>query len=244
MTGVPASAAIEYLGLSGWSLDRAVDYFFSSGMSGQSFRGRRKIDSGALRSFFDAYKDPNRDSILAEGIIRMCEDLGVNPEDIVMLILSWRMGAETMGEWSWDDFSCGMEKLGVDSLQKLKTRIPNLRRELEYPGAYREIYNFAYLFSRENGQKCLQLDTAVAMWRLLISSDRWKYIDDWLDFLQTHHKRAISKDTWTQLLEFMTSIKDDFSNYDEDGAWPYLLDEFVEYERSKLRGTGNEQNGV
>lgn len=37
------------------------------------------------------------------------------------------------------------------------------------------------------------------------------------------------QDTWAQFLDFMHTIKSDFSNYDADGgAWPYLLDEFVE----------------
>lgn len=28
-------------------------------------------------------------------------------------------------------------------------------------------------------------------------------------------------------------IKPDFSNYDDAGAWPYLMDEFVEYMKKK-----------
>jgi len=51
--------------------------------------------------------------------------------------------------------------------------------------------------------KCLQLDTAIAMWKLLFSDGRrWPLVDAWCDFLQTHHNRAISKDTWVQLFDF------------------------------------------
>jgi hypothetical protein len=31
----------------------------------------------------------------------------------------------------------------------------------------------------------------------------------------------------------LQQIKPDFSNYDDAGAWPYLLDEFVEYMKKK-----------
>jgi len=49
----------------------------------------------------------------------------------------------------------------------------------------------------------VQLDVALAMWDLLLPSSRWQHIEAWKDFLQTHHKRAVSRDTWNQLLEFV-----------------------------------------
>jgi hypothetical protein len=49
----------------------------------------------------------------------------------------------------------------------------------------------------------LPLDTALAMWQLLFADERrWQYIDDWCAFLQEHHNRAVSKDTWVQLFDF------------------------------------------
>jgi len=35
------------------------------------------------------------------------------------------------------------------------------------------------------------------------------------------------------VLRAVQQIKPDFSNYDDAGAWPYLMDEFVEYMRKK-----------
>ena len=66
-----------------------------------------------------------------------------------------------------------------------------------------EIWDYAYMFSREKGQKCVQLDTAIAMWQLLFAHLQWPLADAWCDYVQTHHRRAVSRDTWVQLLDFI-----------------------------------------
>lgn len=45
-----------------------------------------------------------QDAILAEGIQQLCDDLGVEPEDIVMLVISWHLQAAAMGEYSREEF--------------------------------------------------------------------------------------------------------------------------------------------
>lgn len=243
VTGSSSKVAVECLQLTNWAVEPAIDYYYSSGYlaTGQSTR----IDRNALHQLFTKYKDPTQDAILAEGIIQLCEDVGVDPEDLVMLVLSYHLNAQSMGEFTRTEFETGMERLGVDSIDKLKAKVPQLRGELKDADAFRQIYNFAYLFSREKGQKCVQLDTALAMWQLLIPKATWRYIDDWCEFLEERHKRAVSKDTWTQLLDFIRNIDDSFGNYDENGAWPYLIDEFVGWQKEKNQSNsgGGTANG-
>lgn len=133
---------------------------------------------------------------------------------------------------------------------------------------------------------------AMAMWDLLLPPSRWQHVEAWKEFMRTHHKRPVSRDTWNQLLEFVLVRADwrrrlrslaavpmqtvgrrrrwamwagskarlgtlscwpvrsaagcllplpqpllaapsrlvqttapDFSNFDDSGAWPYLIDE-------------------
>lgn len=234
ITGADQRVAVECLQLGSWNVEAAIDYFYSSGLSSMaSLRSGGRLDRDAIHKLYLRYKDPDSDQILAEGIAKLCEDLGVEPDDIVMLVLSWHFKAAAMYEYSREEFEEGLTKLGVDSLDKLKAKLPSLRAEMDSPDKFRQIYNFAYLFSREKGQKCVHLDVGVAMWQLLVPPSRWQHIGAWCEFLTEHHKRAISRDTWTQLLDFMQNVKPDFSNYDDAGAWPYLLDEFVEQMRAQ-----------
>ncbi|XP_039006260.1 DCN1-like protein 1 isoform X2 [Hibiscus syriacus] len=157
--------------------------------------------------------------ILADGITLLCNDLQVDPQDIVMLVVSWHMKASTMCEYSKEEFFTGLQALGIDSLEKFIQRISFMRSELKDEQKFREIYNFAFGWAKEKGQKSLALDTAIGMWQLLFAEMQWPLVDHWCQFLQTMDLAL--------------------SNYDAEGAWPCLIDEFVEY----LNENGIIQNG-
>ncbi|BBH01434.1 hypothetical protein Prudu_011702 [Prunus dulcis] len=174
-----------------------------------------------LEGAFDVFYNPCADMILADGISILCNDL--------QLVVSWHMKAATMCEFSKQEFIDGLETLGIDSLEKFREKIPFMRSELKDEQKFREIYNFAFGWAKEKGQKSLALDTAIGMWQLLFAEKQWPFVDHWCQFLQARHNKAISRDTWSQLLEFARAVDSSLTNYDAEGAWPYLIDEFVEY---------------
>lgn len=232
ITGGSDKQAIECLRQAAWSVEGGIDVFYSSGMQAAA----APMDTSGVEKMFDRYKDPGDSSkMMAEGIGHLCDDLGVEPSDIALLVLSYHLSARIMCEYTRDEWVNGLLRLGIDSIDKLKSKLGDMRGELQDTHRFQEVYNYSFQWACEENKKVMGLDTALAMWQLLYADERrWQYIDDWCEFLQEHHKgRTISKDTWAQLFEFARQIKPDFSNYDDAGAWPYLMDEFVEYMKKK-----------
>jgi hypothetical protein len=92
-------------------------------------------------------------------------------------------------------------------------------------------------FAKDPCSRNVSVETAVFLWKLLLLP-KHPLTENWTTFLEvTEKKHDVSKDSWNMLLDFFEEIQGDISNYDEDGPWPVLIDEFVEYE--KLKASSN-----
>lgn len=98
---------------------------------------------------------------------------------------------------------------------------------------FRSFYMYSFDYNKPPEQRSIPIETAKNLFPLIMEG-RFKHLDLWTDFLQSR-THAISKDTFSLLLDFALTINDDMSNFDEEnGAWPVLLDEFVDYARPRL----------
>jgi DCN1-like protein 1/2 len=211
-----------------WNLDQAVDAYFT--------RAPKPVNNSKIEKIFDEYCENDKNVILMNGTERLCADLNVDPNNVLMLVLSWHLESESMCEFSRAGWIKGWSKFGVQSLQQMRDTIPELKKDLSDPAIFKQIYvwTFGWAKSLDSQQKSLPLETAIAFWELILEKDKYIHLDLWIEFLVNEYKKSINKDVWSLLLDFMNTIGHDFSGYDEDGAWPTVFDSFVEYARNKL----------
>ena len=149
----------------------------------------------------------------------------MDPNDILMLVLSWHLESESMCEFTRKGWSTGWTKLGVKSFEQMKSSLEDFKRELLDPEIFKQIYvwTFCWAKSLDDQQKSLPLDTSVAFWRLILPKDKYKHLELWIDYVTNNYKKSINKDVWNLFLDFMESVGDDFSRYDEGRLIEYDL---------------------
>ncbi|KAI7802641.1 DCN1-like protein 5 isoform X1 [Triplophysa rosa] len=180
------------------------------------------------------YEYAGSDDIVGpESMEKFCEDIGVEPENIVMLVLAWKLEAINMGFFTKEEWLKGMTSLQCDCTERLQGKLDYMRSQLNDPVIFKNIYRYAFDFARDKDQRSLDMDTAKSMLALLLGRT-WPLFPVFHQFLEQSKYKVMNKDQWYNVLEFSRTVNADLSNYDEDGAWPVMLDEFVEWHKARI----------
>lgn len=77
----------------------------------------------------------------------------------------------------------------------------------------------------------IEKDVVMALLPIVLSAQRAPHLNLFLEFLQTSSTVRITLDQWDSFLQFNNVVGLDLKNYEDDGAWPLLLDEYIEWRR-------------
>ena len=136
--------------------------------------------------------------------------------------------------------------LGPCAVEGLATLFSSLTREFAVdPQRFAAFYHFFFFVARDRGHRNLADATAVEGWRFLLGGGRFALLEPWCAFVRERREggKGVSEDTWCQVLDFAHSCNDAsrggggcLDAYDPHGAWPVLVDEFVDHVRRRGKG--------
>jgi len=214
-------------------------------------RMRKSSSSGAKKptppstafyeELFNKYKEADENSISPAGMEKLCTAISVDPADVLMLVLAWSLGAGQMGYFSHSEWQSGLGKLGsVASEAELKERLEDIHKStLRNAEDLRDLHIFTHKFCREERRKNIDVASAQIMLQLLLKPVYAAHVAKISEFLEQNKeiaKRGVSLDEWTMLLQFCREIQPDCSNFADDGAWPLVLDDYVEWRKEQDGG--------
>eukprot|EP01116_Phalansterium_solitarium_P000779 TRINITY_DN10640_c0_g1_i1.p1 TRINITY_DN10640_c0_g1~~TRINITY_DN10640_c0_g1_i1.p1 ORF type:complete len:391 (-),score=133.22 TRINITY_DN10640_c0_g1_i1:147-1319(-) len=191
----------------------------------------------SLDKLFDKYRDighketGERDDVIrGNGSLTYSSELGISDDkDPGLLVVAWKLNATTkVWEFTRGEFVGGWSVLGCWNLDTMKRKLREWKDELKNPAKFKPFYNFCFDYLKEE-KKILSTEEAVTVWEMLGLHSSWSMMAKFVEFLTATNKKAVSRDTWRLFLNFVEQYPKSFAQYDADGCWPSLLDEFVEW---------------
>ncbi|KAH7927071.1 DUF298-domain-containing protein [Leucogyrophana mollusca] len=102
--------------------------------------------------------------------------------------------------------------------------------------AFSELYQFCFILAKPPQGRNIDIETAIAFWSVLLGP-RYPIITDVIEFLNEKGTyKGANKDLWSM---FCRTVDRSLKDYEADGAWPTLLDDFVAWRRGKMTSTSN-----
>eukprot|EP01123_Difflugia_compressa_P008213 TRINITY_DN2395_c1_g1_i1.p1 TRINITY_DN2395_c1_g1~~TRINITY_DN2395_c1_g1_i1.p1 ORF type:complete len:253 (+),score=27.97 TRINITY_DN2395_c1_g1_i1:54-812(+) len=227
-TGSSEARSLTYLKRFKWDVEAAVNDYFQNPPPLE----KQKYDERAIESLFDTYAGKGGTIIGETGLENFFNDINVDLSDMMSLAISWQLRAKTIGSFSKEEFVNGFKRLNCATISDIKNQVKTLKTELQDDKVFKEFYLYVFDFAKgpHENKRVLELEIAIVMWETVLVN-RFKYLPEWVAYVREVHAKPINRDTWSLLLDF--SRINFLEDYDTEGAWPSLIDEFVEYVKSK-----------
>jgi len=212
---------------------------YSSGSSSHQHNSYGIQEAEAEKIFQSIAERDDPTVATMEGIGKLCDMIELDPFEVGILVLMWKMGANSKpAQISNVEWLAGCNKLQVDTVEKIKGLKPSLDTGFIEESDFKDFYKFCFQFNREGTHKTLNKDLVVDLLKLVLAeripSIRLQSFCDFIMEQKSYTK--ITLDQWTSFLDFCFEFKDpnDLSNYDEDlSAWPILIDDYVKFVQEK-----------
>ncbi|RDB24091.1 DCN1-like protein 5 [Hypsizygus marmoreus] len=205
-------------------------------------------------ALFKSYADSDDPNVIGpEGFERICTDANIPFDGTLPLILAWQLGAKEMGKITIVEWTTGMDVLKISSLPALDLAIHDLENILilgkpiptkktqrepydktsfwkyceDTKDAFHKLYLFCFSLAKPEQSRNIDMETATALWSVLLVP-KFPLMGEVISFITERGSyKAANKDLWSMMLEFCETVNPNLSDYEGEGAWPTLLDDFV-----------------
>jgi hypothetical protein len=199
-------------------------------------------------ALFKKYADPDDPDLMTmDGIEALCKEIGIMDvsEDVRALVLCYKLGSCTIdnagrpkpGCIKREEFVKSMSTLGKTTVKQLAEMLPTLDPGFMEASEFKGFFSFVHKFSREENtqKKFLDKGFAMALLPIVLDKNRAPHLEAFLQFLETKPETmTVSADQWSSFFHFNEAVSLDLTGYDEEnGAWPLILDEYVEWKKAQ-----------
>jgi hypothetical protein len=191
-----------------------------SSASAASSSSSTKVDSKKLAAIFDKYTDEDEpDSIEGAQLATFFGALGVDVAGPLPLALAWQYKCKNFATVERSEFVQYYTSQGIDTLSGMTKDVARVDGLLKDKRSFKEFYRWLFDFVKEEEErKTIDAAMAINLWSVVLPV-HFPLTASWITFLKSKGDKLkmISADVWAQLWEFAKDIKEDLSNFDEDG---------------------------
>ncbi|ORY55313.1 Cullin binding-domain-containing protein [Leucosporidium creatinivorum] len=203
-----------------------------------------------LKEWFSNFEDEDDQGKMGgDGIEKLFEEMDVSMEGVLPFLLAWKLNAKpgTFGSFFLSDMETVFREPKINTTSGLKKYLLDVEKTL-YPssasakqtnhygaeGHLRDFYTFLFPYLKDEGQKSLNGEMAVAVWGIVLGP-KYAIAKSFVEYASSLGAsfKGVSPDVWSQLLEFVQTVGDDLSGWSEEDAWPSTIDSFVEWKQKQ-----------
>ncbi|KAJ6259355.1 hypothetical protein Dda_6255 [Drechslerella dactyloides] len=219
--------------------------------------------------WYTAYaSEDDPEQIDVGGIIKLLGDLDVKFESAAIYILCWKLELEAMGSIPKKKWVDGMNKHSIKNNQQLlKTLAAWLQdtKPVSPPSdSFLAFYKYMFQFSKATPEtRSVALESALAVLTFVLDPltydlkydpatavtlkadvHPYPHAAPFLEFLtQKQPVKVINKDQWESFIPFNRSVSYSLENYNPEGAWPNLYDQYVDWRKEAEKADVGPKDG-
>ena len=183
---------------------------------------------------------PTPTVLTGQSMLHFFSQLRLHENDWTTLALAWKWNCSKGGAIYRHEFVAGMKAMGCSTLEQLQEKVTQLRSQLEAdPTLFSTFFRFVFQFVRttqESNRKTIALDTARRLLHSLLASHYPHHIEPFTRYLEGLGEgrpgMRMTYDQWMSVLDWCEQMDAECLRYEEEGSWPVLLDDFVDWLRT------------